>query len=65
MKPNRLVWLVVLVGLVLVLSATGVIGWTAAAIVGGALVLTIPLTVTRFRQERSLARAVWRALTAR
>ena len=65
MRSTVLVWLAVCVGVVLTLSATGVRGWGAAAIVAGAVILAIPLGITRFRQERNLARAFWRALTMR
>jgi asparagine N-glycosylation enzyme membrane subunit Stt3 len=65
MKANTLVWLTVLAGLVLALSATGLRGWAAAAVVAGALALAIPLSVRRFRQERNLVRTVWRALMTR
>jgi hypothetical protein len=65
MKPNMLVWLAVCLGSVFVLSAAGNIGWTAGAVVGVTLVLAILLSVRRFRQERNLVRAVWRALTTR
>ena len=60
-----LVWLAVFVGLALALSATGLRGVVAVAVVAGALVLAIPLSVKRFRQERNLVRTVWRALTTR
>lgn len=51
MKPNTRVWLAVCVGVVLALSATGVLGWTAGAVVALALLLEV--------------RTFWRALTTR
>jgi hypothetical protein len=65
MKPTVLVWLAVFVGVALALSATGLSGWAAVAVVAGSLVLAIPLSVKRFGQERNLVRAVWRTLTTR
>jgi hypothetical protein len=65
MKMSVLVRLAVFVGVALTLSATGLSGWAAAAVVVGAVILAIPLGITRFRQERNLARALWRALTTR
>ena len=64
MKTTMLVWLAVFVGVVLVLSATGLRGWSVA-VVAGALVIAIPLSIKRFRQERNLVRTAWRALTTR
>ena len=51
MKPNMLVWLAVCVGFVLALSATGVLGWTAGAVVALVLLLEV--------------REFWRALPTR
>ena len=65
MKPTMLVWMAVFVVLVVALSATGLSGWAAAAVVTGSLMLAIPLSVKRFGQERNLVRAVWRTLTTR
>ena len=65
MKPNMLVWLAVFVGLALALRASGLRGPGAVTVVAGALVLAVPLSVTRFRQERNLVRTIWRALTKR
>jgi|EndMetStandDraft_3_1072993.scaffolds.fasta_scaffold280593_2 hypothetical protein len=65
MEPRVLVWLAVCVGLVLVLSVTGVAGWILAAVAAAALVGTIPVSASRFRAERNLARTIWRTLTTR
>ena len=65
MKATTLVWLAVFVGVVLALSATGVRGWSAVAVVAGTLLLVIPLSVKRFRQERTLVSMIWRSLTSR
>ena len=65
MKSRLLVWLAAFLGVVLALSAIGLRGWGAVAVVAGTLVLAIPLSVKRFRQERNLARSFWRALTTR
>ena len=51
MKPNTRVWLALCVGVVLALSATGVLGWTAGAVVALALLLEV--------------RTFWRALPTR
>ena len=65
MKPTMFVWLAVCVGLILVLSATDPSGWVLGAIVALTAVLAILLSVKRYRHERNLARAFWRALTTR
>jgi hypothetical protein len=65
MKPSMLVWLSICGGLAIALSLSGLLGWIIGSVVVGALVLAIPLTVKRIRQERNLARAVWSTLTTR
>jgi hypothetical protein len=65
MEPRTLIWLAVCVGLVLALSATGIPGWVLGAVAAAALVLAIPVSVSRFRAERNLARTIWRTLTTR
>jgi len=65
MKRSTLVWLAVSAGLVMAMRATDLPGWAAVAVVAGALLLAIPVSVRRFRQERDLLRTTWRALTTR
>jgi hypothetical protein len=65
-----LVGLAVGVALVLALSATAISGWVLGVVVALALALEVlaaipPSSVKRYRQERNLARAFWRALTTR
>ncbi len=59
------VWMTVCAGLVVYLSAPAVPGWIPGAAVAIALVAAIPLTLSRFRVERKLARNMRRELTTR
>ena len=65
MEPRTLVGLAICVGLVVALSATAIPGWFLGAVAVAALLLTISLSVQRFRVERDLARTIWRTLTTR
>ena len=51
MKSNALIWMAVVTGLVFVLSATGILGWTAAAVVAAALVLAFPPALSGFARS--------------
>ena len=65
MGPRVLVWLAVCVGLVLALSVTGAPGWILGAVAAASLIVAIPVSASRFRAERRLARTIWRTLTTR
>jgi hypothetical protein len=65
MKRQMFVWLAVCAGFVLVLSATDAPGWVLGLLVAASLMLGIPLSVKRHRQERNFIRTAWRALRTR
>jgi hypothetical protein len=64
-QGRTFVWLAVFAVLVLALGGSILPGWLAVVAVVAALVLAIPLSAQRYRRERNLARAFWRALTTR
>ena len=51
--------------LALTMGASVLPGWLLGVVVAAAVVLAVPLSIERYRRERNLARAIWRALTAR
>jgi hypothetical protein len=65
MRGRTVVWIAVFAVLLLALGGSIVPGWLAGVVVAAALVLSIPLSVLRYRRDRNLARAFWRALTSR
>ena len=64
---SRLLLLWIAAGAVLIVAVGGSIlpGWLLGVAVVAAVVLSIPLSIERYRRERNLARALWRLLTLR
>jgi hypothetical protein len=65
MRGRTVLWVAVFGVLLLALGGTVLPGWVSAVVATAALVLVIPLSVQRYRRERNLARAFWRALKTR
>lgn len=65
MRGRTVVWIAVFAVSLLALGGSVLPGWFLGVVVAAALVMGIFITVKRQRQERKLARSVWRALTTR
>ena len=62
---RHLLWIAVCVVLIVAMGASNVPGWLFGAVVVATIGLAIPLSIERFRRDRNIARAIWRAVTAR
>jgi hypothetical protein len=62
---RHLLWIAAVVVLVVAMSAFSVPGWLLGVVVVATVALAIPLSIERYRRDRSIVRAIWRTLTAR
>lgn len=65
MSRLPVIWIAACAVLIMTVGGSILPGWLAAVAVVAAIVLAVPLSIERYRRERSLARALRRLLTAR